>query len=219
MSFCKLFTSCKRPRSCPPSHAPQTSRCAIAGTGCTSHQSCTPRRLQVLPLASMSALQRSASSKPSTAPFTIFPTRHLPTTTPNSTKDWKSEKRTCGNKWGDIFGQLSRREEEPPSELQRFPIFWPQTLAFPVFSSHMKNNKRSVRTNLSASTSRLGNVPVCTVRAPQVQETRGNRLCSCTCEESPPPHPTRLFSPFLQKEKLLPSLGFGKVGDKRLQLK
>ena len=81
---------------------------------------------------------------PSSQPDTFRPRRR-------TQRRRKSEKRTCGNKWGDIFGQLSRREEEPPSELQRFPIFSPQALAFRHLSPSPHHHSLSVHLTVSHS--------------------------------------------------------------------
>ena len=77
----------------------------------------------------------------------------------------------------------------------------------------LTHSRRQPHVPVSALTSHAGEVCPSDPSAPQVQETRGNRLCRCTCEVSSPPHPPRLFKPFLQKERLLSSLGLGQLGD------
>ena len=61
-------------------------------------------------------------------------------------------------------------------------------------------------------------VPIRSVGAPQVKETRGDSLRRCARKESSPTHPPRLLDPFLQEDGLPPSLGLGKLGNERLHL-
>ena len=94
----------------------------------------------------------------------------------------------------------------------------------------MKNDKKSVRANPCAKTCSLTQGASPTFRCPPRPPMPGGcahlpsphlkskrhvaTAFAAARESSPPPHPPRLFKPFLQKERLLSSLGLGQLGDK-----